>query len=125
MIRHVGPTAASKIMFALRPDTVAPWDATIAQRTTGGTKSQHFAQHLTTARLWATSTLDEAARAGVAHIPTHVGRPNSSLAKIYDEWQYLTITRNAPAPPPTATTQRTPTITSTPLTPRHVRDRPS
>lgn len=95
-IRRFGPTAASKIMFVLRPDTVTPWDAAIARRTTGGTTRQHFVRHLTAARLWTTSTLDEAARVGIADIAAHVGRPNSSLAKIYDEWQYLTITRDAP-----------------------------
>src|SRR5438876_205107 len=44
--RVIAPTAASKIMFALRPETVPPWDAAIARATAGGTSRDHFASHL-------------------------------------------------------------------------------
>ena len=54
--RTIGPTAASKIMFVLRPHTVPPWDAAIARSTTGGTSLDHFRRHLEAARVWATAT---------------------------------------------------------------------
>ena len=97
--RSFGPTAAAKILYVLRPGTATPWDAAIARSTVGGTTSEHFRRHLVTARAWARSALDEAAAAGVADIPAYVGRSKSSLAKILDEWHYLTITRREPRPP--------------------------
>jgi hypothetical protein len=97
--RTIAATAASKIMYVLRPETVPPWDAAIAKATVGGTSRQHFARHLTAARAWAGALLAEARRLGVEDIPAHVGRPGSSLARIRDEWMYLTITANHPVPP--------------------------
>lgn len=96
--RSIAPTAASKIMFILRPETVPPWDAAIARATTGGTSLDHFARHLEASRTWAQAIHDEARRRGIADIPTYVGRPTSSLAKLRDEWLYLTITRRCPIP---------------------------
>lgn len=97
--RTIAATAASKIMYVLRPETVPPWDAAIAKATVGGTSRQHFARHLTAARAWASALLAEARRLGVEDVPAHVGRPGSSLARIRDEWMYLTITANHPIPP--------------------------
>ena len=96
--RHVAPTAAAKLMFVLRPSTVTAWDARIAHRTVGGTSAQHFAEHLRRARRWCGLVLAEAERAKIDDIPAHVGRPTSSLAKLMDEWNYLTITRGKSTP---------------------------
>jgi hypothetical protein len=96
--RRIAPTAASKIMFVLRPETVPPWDAAIAVATVGGITRDHFARHLTVARQWAQAILVQARNEGIPHIPAHVRRPHSSLAKLRDEWMYLTITRNVPIP---------------------------
>jgi len=96
--RTIGSTAASKILFVLRPETVPPWDRQIARRTVGGITGAHFAAHLTQAQAWATAILADAAARGIADVPAHVGRPTSSLAKIWDEWHYLTITRAVESP---------------------------
>lgn len=92
--RHtIGPTAASKILFVLRPETVPPWDMRIAVKTVGGVTKVHFAEHLTQARAWAEAILAEAAAEGITDIAAYVGRPVSTIAKVWDEWHYLTITR--------------------------------
>jgi len=97
--RAIAPTAASKIMHVLRPETVPPWDAAIARATVGGTSRDHFARHLQAARTWARAIQGEARRRGIADIPAYLGRPGSSLAGLRDEWLYLTITRGCPIPP--------------------------
>lgn len=97
--RTIAPTAASKIMFVLRPETVPPWDAAIARATAGGTSRDHFASHLQATRAWAGAVQVEAHRQGIVDVPAYVGRPNSSLAKLRDEWLYLTVTRGCPVPP--------------------------
>jgi len=96
--RRTAPTAASKIMFVLLPETVSPWDAAIARKTAGGTSRDHFAMHIEATRTWAQVVHDEARLYDIADIPTYVGRPTSSLAKLRDEWLYLTITRRCPIP---------------------------
>jgi hypothetical protein len=96
--RRIGPTAASKIMFILRRDTVQPWDAAIARTATGGTSRNHFASHLEASRTWAQNIQNEARRRHIPDIATYVGRPNSSMAKLRDEWMYLTITRRRHVP---------------------------
>jgi hypothetical protein len=98
--RRIGPTAASKIMFVLRPQTVPAWDARIAERTVGGTTKDHYARHLKAAQRWAQAILAEAHRNDIPDIPAHVQRPYSTLAKLRDEWMYLTITRQKPVPQP-------------------------
>ena len=98
--RSIAPTAASKILFVLRPETVPPWDAAIARTAVGGTSRDHFAGHLNATRAWARAVQDQARQQGITDIPGYVGRPGSSLARLRDEWQYLTITRGCAIPPP-------------------------
>lgn len=85
-------------MFVLRPATVTAWDARIAQRTVGGIGPQHFAAHLRHARRWCAEVLAEADRVGIDDIAADVGRPTSTVAKLLDEWHYLTITRDKSTP---------------------------
>ncbi|HEX4721187.1 MAG TPA: hypothetical protein VH333_01635 [Pseudonocardiaceae bacterium] len=88
--RTLGPTAAAKALFALRPAAITPWDAAIATRLHGGRDGAAFGRHLRLARTWAVAIIAEAGgdEAAVAQI---VGRPGMSVAKILDEYLYVTI----------------------------------
>ena len=88
--RTLGPTAAAKALFALRPAAIVPWDAAIATRLHGGRDRAAFHRHLRLGRAWAAAIIAEAGgdEAGVAEI---VGRPGMSVAKILDEYLYVTI----------------------------------
>ncbi|MET7421133.1 hypothetical protein [Dactylosporangium sp. NPDC005555] len=89
--RTLGPTAAAKALYALRPDTVMPWDAAIAVSLHGARDGAAFTRHLTLGRAWATAVI---ASAGVSEpeLPAFLGRPGISLAKILDEYTYVFIT---------------------------------
>ncbi|MFD6888478.1 MmcQ/YjbR family DNA-binding protein [Streptomyces sp. NPDC059957] len=89
--RSLGPTAAAKALYALRPRTVMPWDAAIAARLHGARDAAAFARHLETGRAWARAAL---ARSGLdeAALTEELGRPGISLAKVLDEYLYVTIT---------------------------------
>ena len=89
--RTLGPTAAAKTLYALRPEAVMPWDAAIAARLHGGRDAAAFARHLRMGRDWAAAVLAEA---GVSEreLPAVVGRPGVSLAKVLDEYCYIRIT---------------------------------
>ncbi|MET9606357.1 MmcQ/YjbR family DNA-binding protein [Streptomyces sp. NPDC006512] len=94
--RTLGPTAAAKALFALRPRTVMPWDAAIATRLHGGRDSAAFERHLRTGRAWARellagSGLDEAA------LTADLGRPGLPLAKVLDEYLYVTLSHGGGA----------------------------
>jgi hypothetical protein len=88
--RTLGPTAAAKALYALRPNTIMPWDAAIANRLHGNRDGDAFAGHLRLGREWATAVIEEAGGDGDA-IPALMSRP-VSLAKILDEYLYVAIT---------------------------------
>jgi hypothetical protein len=94
-VRSVAPTAASKLLWVLRPQTACPWDMAIARAGGMGTDRAGYANHLRKARAWSREITAEAAVRGIENLPANVGRPHSSLVKIYDEWCYLTITRGS------------------------------
>ncbi|WP_405941980.1 MmcQ/YjbR family DNA-binding protein [Streptomyces sp. NBC_00207] len=90
--RSLGPTAASKALYALRPDSVMPWDAAIADRLHGVRDGAAFARHLETGRTWARAALAEAGGPDERTLCAGIGRAGVSLAKILDEHLYVTIT---------------------------------
>lgn len=93
--RSLGPTAAAKALYALRPDSVMPWDAAIAVRLHGVRDGAAFARHLELGRSWARTALEEGGGLDEAALCAEIGRPGVSLAKILDEHLYVTITHAA------------------------------
>jgi hypothetical protein len=89
--RTLGPTAAAKALYALRPDTVMPWDAAIAAGLHGARDGAAFTRHLALGRAWAAALVAETGVEDAA-LPAHLGRPGISLAKILDEYTYVHIT---------------------------------
>lgn len=88
--RTLGPTAAAKALFALRPRTVMPWDAAIATRLHGGRDAAAFERHLRTGRAWARAALAESGLDEEA-LAAGLGRPGIPLAKVFDEYLYVTL----------------------------------
>jgi hypothetical protein len=88
-----GDTAAAKAMFALRPRVFPPWDRPI-RAAFGWTARDpaHYEAFLRTAR---DAVVGLARRAGVPvdDLPKALGRPESSPAKIVDEYLWITLTR--------------------------------
>jgi hypothetical protein len=82
--RRLQWTAAAKLLYALRPDAVPPWDDAIAVEI-GGRSEAAFLAHLVRARRWAQSLPPD--------LGELVGRSGASVARIIDEWLYLTVTR--------------------------------
>jgi hypothetical protein len=89
--RTMGPTAAAKCLYALRPRSIVPWDLMIAKRLHGGRDGAAFARHLALGRAWASALLD-ASGAGEEHVVAELGRPGDSLARVLDEYCYLRFT---------------------------------
>ena len=88
--RTLGPTAAAKALFALRPRAVMPWDAAIAARLHGARDAAAFARHLRLGRSWSQAVLAETGMPA-DEIAILVGRPGMPLAKLLDEYLYVTV----------------------------------
>jgi hypothetical protein len=92
--RRVGPTAAAKLLYFVRPEAVAAWDRAISMRTGGGQTASSFRRHLEICRGWAQKLEAEGRARGLEaeELGPYLGRPKSSVAKLLDEWLYATIT---------------------------------
>jgi hypothetical protein len=89
--RMLGPTAAAKALYALRPRAIMPWDAAIARQLYDSRDGAAFGRHLRLGRAWAAAVIAESG-ADEDALPGLVGRPGVSLAKLLDEYLYVTIT---------------------------------
>jgi hypothetical protein len=96
--RGVGPTAAAKLLYFVRPLAITAWDRAISARTGGGHDEQAFLAHLTVCRGWAQDLEAEGRGLGLkpGEIGPYLNRPVSSVAKLIDEWLYATITGGLP-----------------------------
>jgi hypothetical protein len=94
--RTLSSTGAAKVLFALRPRTVMPWDAAIALALHGARDGDAFARHQRLAREWARALLIETGLSE-AKLAAAAGRPGRTLAKLLDEYCYVRITYAARA----------------------------
>ena len=94
---NVGPTGAAKILFALWPAAFSPWDDAIREHfeLDGSPRSYRtFIQSVVSEQLQTLKT--DASRFGIEPdgIAERVGRPNSTLPKLVDEY-FLACPPNA------------------------------
>jgi hypothetical protein len=96
----IGPTGAAKILFALRPQTLVPWDDPIRDRFSCDASGQsYYTFHMNMQR--AVVELDVQCRVHgiqLQDLPNHLGRPNSSIPKLIDEFNWVSITKSCRFP---------------------------
>ncbi|GAA2894821.1 hypothetical protein GCM10010517_59530 [Streptosporangium fragile] len=92
--RSLGPTAATKMLHALRPRALMPWDAAIADALHGARTAAAYRAHLRLGREWARRLLAESGLGGEA-LAAELGRPGRPLAKMLDDYCYLAFTAGA------------------------------
>jgi hypothetical protein len=93
IVRSLGPTASSKLLWVLRQQTACPWDVAIAKAGGQGSRRDGYRNHIIKARDWTRAIQAEATTRGIDDVSAHIGRGNASLVRIYDEWCYLAFTR--------------------------------
>jgi len=93
--RTLGATAATKLLHALRPRALMPWDVAIAEGLHGRRDAAAYAAHQRLGGTWARQLLEEA---GVdeSALGQLLGRPGRPLAKMLDDYCYLVFTRRTP-----------------------------
>ena len=72
-VRSLAPTASSKLLWILRPQTACPWDVRIAKAGGQGSQRDGYANHLRKARSWAQGITQEAKARGIDDV--HHGVP--------------------------------------------------
>jgi hypothetical protein len=89
---RVGPTGAAKILFASRPHSLPPWDDPIREA-----NAYSYSQFLMNTREELREVVKEARTLGIGphQFPERLGRSGSTLAKLMDEYNWVTVTRKS------------------------------
>jgi len=97
--KSVGPTGAAKILFTLRKDAFPPWDGAIrGNRYDGSLESYKKFLIATKHQLLQLERECVAYGIALAELPELLGRSSSSLVKLVDEYNWVTITRGCLPP---------------------------
>ncbi|MCK4224728.1 MAG: hypothetical protein KAX39_06080 [candidate division Zixibacteria bacterium] len=102
-----GPAGAAKVLFAIRSKSLVPWDKKIRTRLgfdSSGISYLSYLRHVKS-RLEELTEFCHLERFELSDLPQRLGRPNSSIPKLIDEYYWVTITKACP-PPDSATFQR-------------------
>jgi hypothetical protein len=96
----VGPTGAAKILFALRPNALVPWDEPIREELRLDGSASSYINYLEIVKCNLEELSETCKRSGysLSDLPKLIDRPSSSLAKLIDEYFWVTISRKCPTP---------------------------
>lgn len=95
-----GPTGAAKVLFAIRPESLIPWDEPIRNRFSySGDKDSYF-EFLQRVKHELEGILNQCKKLGkeFSELPKLLGRPHSFYPKLIDEYYWTTITNDCPCP---------------------------
>ncbi len=98
----IGPTGAAKILFAARPNVCPPWDDPIRARLRFDDSSDSYCRYVTQVQEETKQLCSEAAEIGISpeKVPLEVDRPKSTLPKLIDEYNWVTVTKGFLPPDP-------------------------
>lgn len=100
-VHGLGPTAAAKVLFALHPETAMAWDEAIRAVLNIGANEQGYRDMLVHSKHEAEMLIADASRCGIGNrqdIPGIVGSPDRTLARLLDEYNWITITNGHQIP---------------------------
>src|SRR5579885_802560 len=96
----MGPTAATKTLFALRPETAIPWDEPIRRSFNLSESKSSYHTMLQRSKDELAGLVANARTLGVPEpaIQDTVGSPGRTLVRLLDEYHWITITRGHDVP---------------------------
>jgi hypothetical protein len=91
----IGPTGASKILFALRPAAMVPWDEAMRKGLKYNGSQESYFEFLQLVRSDLTGLEKKCGLVGfkLEDLPENIGRPRATSAQLVGEYYYLTLTR--------------------------------
>ena len=98
----VGPTGSAKILFAIRPNAVAPWDEPIRKAKGYNDSKDSYLEFLNDIKekLIELDHLCKATGMELTSLPRFIDRPGSSVTKLIDEYNWITLTKGWTLPEP-------------------------
>jgi len=96
----IGPTAASKILFALRPTALMPWDEAMRDEfDCDGSKESYFKFLVDIRELaYRIGELCKANDFDISELPNKINRDNSTVLELINEYIWVTVTRKCKLP---------------------------
>ena len=96
----IGATAASKVLFAIRPRALMPWDEAIRAAFKCNGSSESYATYLKRIRNLTCHIRDLCRNKGfqIDELPHKLGRPNSTVLALVNEYIWITETRKVQLP---------------------------
>jgi hypothetical protein len=97
---HIGPTASSKILFALRPKALMPWDEAMRKYFGCNGSPGSYIWYLKKIRDLTFQIGDLCRNRGfqVDDLPQRLGRENSTVLALVNEYIWVTVTRKVDLP---------------------------
>jgi len=97
---EIGPTGASKILFAIRNKALIPWDDPIRQHYSYDGSGVSYRKYLIKSRsiLAILNTLCLKNGITLEHLPGELNRSSSTPLKLIDEYQWIAITKGIKVP---------------------------
>ena len=97
---HIGPTAASKILFAIRPKALMPWDEAMRISFECDGSPESYVKYLTIMRSITLRIADLCKSKGfqIHDLPEKVGRAGSTVVELLNEYIWVTETRKLRLP---------------------------
>lgn len=91
----VGPAGAAKILFALRPNFYSPWDRAIREKKQYKPNGNSYVKYLNDIKETLAELQIECKQNGfdISELPQKLNRKISTLPKIIDEYNWITITK--------------------------------
>jgi len=96
----IGPTAASKILFAIRPEALMPWDEAMrnAFGCDGGKESYHTFLMEIKKLAETIGDLCKANGFNISKLPRKIDRDGSTVLELINEYIWITVTRKCKLP---------------------------
>jgi hypothetical protein len=96
----LGPAAAAKTLFALRPETAIPWDELIRVGLDFKDNRAGYPGMLRRSREELHRLVLDASHFGITEsdIPAQIGSPGRTLARLLDEYHWITLTQGCEIP---------------------------
>ena len=104
---HIGPTAASKILFALRPKALMPWDEAMRKYFGYSGSTRSYFEYLVEIRdlTLHIGRLCENKGFQIDDLPQRLGRSKSTVLALVNEYIWVTVTRKIRLPSSETLTQ--------------------
>jgi hypothetical protein len=97
---HIGPTAASKILFAIRPKALMPWDEAMRKSFKCDGSPESYFKYLITIKNLTLHIRDLCTSKGfqIDDLSKKIGRPDSTVLELINEYVWVTETREIKLP---------------------------